>query len=315
MATKVETYDHTSLSLMEATDGISMPPPYAQDATELRPVPSATSSMSSASLPEYATAVAGPSSGGSTEFYATTCMQIENQGLPVVALPLPPRPFPIPVYAVDGAGRIGAKAYESIRHSRGSGNAVLFRDGNPQHPVCSTTYRFGPGRPPKICLLGPDADVSSLGTDDDTPPPGAPVFEVNCKGVMTRAVSIRTDMGTFEWRHATRAEKRAVGADSLLLLEHVTPVALEGGRKKEEVRRRVAQLVRNAEFRTHGSGRSTAGNGGRLMMDLRAWADGKDEAQRVEVFAVASCIVMLKREMDRRRGQQAMMFAGGGGGP
>jgi hypothetical protein len=145
MTTQVERYDHTSLSLMEATDGISMPPPYAQDATELRPVPSATSSMSSASLPEYATAVAGPSSG-STEFYATACMQIENQGLPVVALPLPPRPFPIPVYAVDGAGRIGAKVYESIRRSRGSGNAVLFRDGNPQYPVCSTTYRFGPGR-------------------------------------------------------------------------------------------------------------------------------------------------------------------------
>jgi hypothetical protein len=156
-----------------------------------------------------------------------------------------------------------------------------------------------------------------VGTADDaTPPPGAPVWEVNSKGVMTRAVSIRTDMGTFEWRHATRAEKRAVGADSLLLLEHVTPVALEGGgRKKEEVRRRIAQFVRSAEFRTHGSGRSTAGNGGRLMMDLRAWADGKDEAQRVEVFAVASCIVMLKREMDRRRGQQAMMFTGGGGGP
>lgn len=314
-STRVETYNASSLhSMMELSDTASLPPPYAQDPVELRSLVSATSSRSSTSLPEYddVIAVAGPSSGD-TGFHATASMQIENRGLPVVALPLPPRPYPIPVYAVDADGRIGEKVYESVRQSRGSGNAILFRDGNPQFPVCSTTYRFGPGRPPRICLLGPDTDVSSLGTYDETPA-GVEAFDVLCKGYVTRAVSIRTDMGTFEWRHASRAERRHVGADSLLVMEQVTPIALAGGRKKEEVRRRVAQFVRNSEVRTQGTGRSTAGNGGRLMMDLRAWVDGKDDLQRMEAFVVASCIVMLKREMDRRRVQQAMVISGGGGG-
>ena len=44
---------------------------------------------------------------------------------------------------------------------------------------------------------------------------------------------------------------------------------LPGGDKAgREVRTRVAQFVRNETFRSPGSSAATAGNGGRLMMDL-----------------------------------------------
>lgn len=307
-STKVETYDTKSVQLEELTHGTSLPPPYSQDPAHLRSVISATSSRSS--LPEY-DAVAGEgqfSEPGS--FHPTCSMQIDNQGLPIIALPLAPRPYPIPVYAVDATGSTGTKLYESIRESRGSGNAILFRGGDQQQPVCSTTYRFGPGRPPKIRLLTLDTDITSL---SDEPPAGVEEFEVQGRGYMTRAVSIRTHLGTFEWRYAGKAERREVDANSLLVLEQVTQIALEGG-KTEKKRRRVAQLVRNSEYRTRGSGWSTAGNGGRLMMDTSEWSDRKGESQQIEAFIIASCIVMLKREMDRRRVHQAMMLSSGGGG-
>jgi hypothetical protein len=308
--TQVHTIDTFSVSEQELTHRDSMPPPYAQDAMELKSAISATSSKSS--LPEYdAVGAAGPSSPALPDFQPTCSLQIDNQGLPLIALPLPPRPYPIPVYAITESGAIGDKMYESIRQSRGSGNAILFRTGNPHYPVCSTSYRFGPGRPPKISLLAPDANVTNLGKDEV--PVGNEEFEVIGNGCMTRAVTIRTHLGTFSWRYASKAERREFSADSLLVLDHVTNIALEGG-KTEKKTRRVAQLVRNSEFRTKGSGRSTAGNGGRLMMDTRDWADRKDEAHQLETFIVASCIVMLKREMDRRRVHQAMVIGGGAGG-
>lgn len=290
MAASVETFSKEAL-----VSQTTLPPPYSQGRL------STTSSTSS--LPQYDTVV--PDHSSAAGFQPTLNFQIDNKGVPWIALPLPPKPYPIPVYAVTGSGEVAEKAYESIRPERNSGNCSLYQ-ADSEVPVCETTYRFGPNRPPKIRLVNNDAN--KLSTDDSEEE-----FEVKSRGCATRSVSIRTHMGTFIWRHANRAERRAANADSLLVLEAVTKVALENGKQKEQFRR-VAQLVRNEEYRTAGTGKTHAGNGGRLMMDLREWTDRKDERRQMEVFVVASCITMLKREVDRRRMHQTAIMTGGGGG-
>ncbi|EFY96810.1 hypothetical protein MAA_07623 [Metarhizium robertsii ARSEF 23] len=77
----------------------------------------------------------------------------------------------------------------------------------------------------------------------------------------------------------------------------------------------VAQLVRSEALRTPGTSGATAGNGGRLLMDLGEWVGGKTEARAAEVLVLSSCLVMLKKEVDRRRAAQFMVLAGASGGP
>ncbi|KID96781.1 hypothetical protein MAJ_07294, partial [Metarhizium majus ARSEF 297] len=94
----------------------------------------------------------------------------------------------------------------------------------------------------------------------------------------------------------------------------LTSVVLPGGGTAER-RTRVAQLVRSEALRTPGTSGTTAGNGGRLLMDLGEWAGGKAEARAAEVLVLSSCLVMLKKEVDRRRAAQFMVLAGAAGGP
>jgi hypothetical protein len=98
-------------------------------------------------------------------------------------------------------------------------------------------------------------------------------------------------------------------------MDQVIGVALPGG-KTAEGRRRVAQLVRSEELRTPGTTGATAGNGGRLLMNLGEWERSKPETRAMEVLVLAGCVVMLKKEVDRRRAAQFMVLAGAaGGGP
>jgi hypothetical protein len=91
--------------------------------------------------------------------------------------------------------------------------------------------------------------------------------------------------------------ERAEGVNNLLILERVG--------NGERVR--VGQLVRSEETRTPGSRASSAGNGGRLEMCL----DGAEGERKVvdEVTVASTCLVMLKREVDRRRACQMMMIS------
>ncbi|KND94294.1 hypothetical protein TOPH_01011 [Tolypocladium ophioglossoides CBS 100239] len=279
--THVETI--SSLLLQPSSRRSSLPPEYADDDGEYVELSglAPSTNTSAESLPQYEAVAAGPEASSPSSssaaaatagLHATHVFQIETHGHPLIALPSPPKPLPIPVYSVLPTGETGPLAYESLRETRRSGNCVL------------------------VQLMGEVACEEA--------------FEVHSKGYHTRAQNIRTRFGTFQWRYASRAERKAIGADSLIVLDVITTVALAGG-KQEERRRRVAQLVRNDEFRTEGTRGSTAGNGGRLMMDLRDWADTKGEVQQMEVFVVASCITMLKKEVDRRRMNQMIVIAAG----
>lgn len=74
----------------------------------------------------------------------------------------------------------------------------------------------------------------------------------------------------------------------------------------------LAQLIRGDATRTPGSKSCSAGNGGQLVLDQDA------AAALDEPLIVATCLMMLKKEIDRRRAiQMALMVSiasGGGGG-
>ncbi len=286
----------------------SAPPEYElEDYAQLQALSGTASQSESSSLPDYDTLDALPSASSAasavTSFHHNSAFQIDTPGHPLFYLPLPPKAVPIPVLRVDDDGAVGDLVYESLRNKRSSGNCALVRAGHgvSEAPVCSTTYRFGPGKSPQMQLHG------RLDPNE--------VYEIQGKGLTTRAQSLRTHLGTFEWRYASRGERKAVGANSLLLFERVTSVALAGG-KQEERRTILGMFVRNAELRTHGTNGCTAGNGGRLLLNLIEWAATKVEHEQMEIIAISSCIVMLKKEIDRRRVQQMMMISGGAsGGP
>ncbi len=165
----------------------------------------------------------------------------------------------------------------------------MLADDSSETAVARTTYKFGPGRNPTV----------RIGRDDDL---DADVFEMVGKSLFTRTVGFETRRwGRFEWRYGSRSERAQHAADNLLILERV-------GVGEERVR--VAQLVRNDVLRTPGTKHMAAGNGGRLQMDL---VGEKGHEIVDEVVVVVTCLVMLKKEIDRLRAMQiAAMSAHGG---
>ncbi|GKT98211.1 hypothetical protein FLAG1_00934 [Fusarium langsethiae] len=308
MSTKVEAMSHSASNFNDCSSThLNLPPDYVStEAIELSRISPASSSTNS--LPGYTDIYNSNSSNTTqTDFYPTKQLQIQASGFPLISLPLPPQPDPIYIFNVTPTGDIEEAEYISVRPSRNSGSCFLARANDyAQTPLCTTTYRFGPGKPPKI-RLGTEVPQNRQAED----------IEISCKGALTRSVVMRTHLGTFEWRYSSRAERRAAQAsvgeqvDCLLILDQVIKVAVVGG-KQEERRRKVGQFVRSSGLRTPGSKRRTAGNGGRLMLDLHEWMDKKEEKFEMEILAVASCVSMLKKEVDRRRMHQAMAIMGGG---
>lgn len=269
----------------------TQPPPYSSAIN-------ASPSSSAYSLPGYGST----SNPTASSFSHTLSYQIESKGSQWLSLPTAPKLDPIIVYAIGPAGTKTQKVYESIRPEQRSGSCSLYAAGS-DHPVSSTTYRFGPGRPPVICLHRQSLEASAA--ESAAPKPEDEGFEVTSHNAITRSVRMRTPLGTYQWRYGRRSERKAYNADSLLILEKATTIALAGGKTKEEYTR-IAQFIRNDEFRTQGTGRADAGNGGRLMLDLR---DGEKKSNELEVLVVTGLICMLKREVDRRRGQKMLMLA------
>ena len=260
----------------------SLPPAYDENVPDEYELQETISETSSASLPTYDNAVQGVASSSSTStvrpFRATHSYQIDSPGWNLLQ-GLRGYPALINIGKVDSAGGI-ALSYQSVQIKKGSGSSVLIEgtQRGDETPLCTSMYRFGFGRMPTISLH----DLQGETIDE---------FQLVKKGLATRSKTMQTKLGKFEWRYGSSSERAAEDANNLLILEKV-----ENGQKTK-----VAQLVRNTEFRPAGSSRMTSGNGGRLMIDLTEWADAKDEKRQLEVLAMASCLVMLKREMDRRK--------------
>jgi hypothetical protein len=164
----------------------------------------------------------------------------------------------------------------------------------------------------------------------------------------TRACTFElpTVEGSFEWRH--ERTKLPSGEKAKILALYWNPPTYPSepsssdksekkgkGRSPEPIR--IAQLVRSESTRTPGTYRSYAGNGG--VLELSAWIRGSNREQPSsptisdvvdqklhiqpgslqeikmidESAVVATCMVMLKKEMDRRRALQFAVIVGAAG--
>ncbi|RYO86557.1 hypothetical protein DL766_003448 [Monosporascus sp. MC13-8B] len=295
-----------------------------------------------------AEAESSTSSAAQPAFRPTVQLQIQTGGKRWLSFPFSCRAEPaIPVFSVAPDGKTvlgddddeGRPLYISLPPGRGSWSgsvrhlvrgdgyyAEAEKETPGPAPLATTTYRFGPGRPPTV-LLGHPAD-----------PERVEAVEVASRSVVSRAVELRTSFGVFAWRYAGSKERKAcvlgvgpdggaaaaAAPDSLLVFEHLVDDGDGDGdgsgssckKRTAQARRanarRVAQLVRNSEFRSPGTSVRTAGNGGRLMLDL----GGFDEKlrERVQWLVVATALVMLKKEVDRRKAAQIAILAGAAGG-
>ncbi|KAJ5319759.1 hypothetical protein PENANT_c026G11620 [Penicillium antarcticum] len=215
----------------------------------------------------------------STSFQPSRILTVNAQGIAAFRLPLPSRQMKIVIYNTDGS-----EAYVSTRDKRWSGDAVL------SHPnrgdIIRTEYFFGPNRDPVLHILQA-ADLPS----------------VTVTGKWTsRAARFEMPGGKcLEWEYAK--EKRPDGQKvNLLVLNAIA----EKADSQEHIR--LAQLVRGSDSRTPGTSRCTAGNGGELQIDEAALQSlGLDEA-----LIAATCLMMLKKEIDRRRMIQMAVIGGAG---
>ncbi|KAJ9602098.1 hypothetical protein H2200_013458 [Cladophialophora chaetospira] len=203
-------------------------------------------------------------------FHAGTMFHVAQRGIGACRLPTPSSELVTQIFHEDGS-----VAYTSTRAKRSSGNAVL------SHPklgdLCSTTYSWGPGRPPVLKLLE--------GQD------GSDTVNINGKWFSRTTGFTTPDGRLFEWSYASMKDPNGKRVNIIALREKDSKYVL-------------AQLIRGEGTRTEGTSRCTAGNGGQLVLDQEATSHVD------EVLIIATCLVMLKKEIDRRRGAQAAVIAG-----
>ena len=194
------------------------------------------------------------------------------------------------IYVFSGTDTTAEPIYVSSRAKRSSGSSVLRHSH--KGPLLSTTYKFGPGREPEIRHVE-NSNESKFVQDDAE---GSQAIQVKShsycfsKRVATLATNDQSD--TFEWAYfktQTSDGKRRVLALSMKA----------AGASKSDPGKLLAVLVRTDSTRTAGTTKSDAGNGGQLLIDFEA------TAYMDESLIIATCIMMLKKEIDRRRAMQA----------
>ncbi|KAI0552720.1 hypothetical protein F4679DRAFT_533667 [Xylaria curta] len=284
--------------------------------------PSTSTSSHVAPIPAETEPSSSSSSSSPSIFTPTKQLQIQTPGKNLISFPTPQRPDPIPIFTLDAQGHLERTLYLSVRPDARSGSCFLTHgDDESQTPLSTTTYRFGPGRPP-VVVLGDPAQDPAEGKEEQG-------FEILDRNLFSRAVRFQVPgLGAFGLRYANSKERVSAGADSLLVCEVYLPetalsqqqqqhhqktsISARLGLKKQQdgdsgeegkgIPHRIAQLVRNETYRTPGTTRSSAGNGGRLMLNLSVIDEKRRE--RVEWLVVTTAVTMLKREVDRRRAQQ-----------
>lgn len=214
-------------------------------------------------------------------FHPTRNLSIDSRGIRPFRLPLPPTQTEIPIYNTADS----SVAYISTRDHRWSGDAVL------SSPKLGDLIRTKYFRDPVLQLLQSCSDI----------PEGLKIA-----GKWTsRSTCFKTPAGVrVEWNYAKETLVNGKKANLIVL-----QVSDGDSTAKTPSGRMIAQLVRCEETRTPGTSRCTAGNGGELQIDNEALYS----LELDESVVVATCLLMLKREIDRRRLMQSAMIAGGGG--
>ncbi|KAE8375404.1 hypothetical protein BDV26DRAFT_267920 [Aspergillus bertholletiae] len=235
---------------------------------------------------EYATSIHSVASTTTTlldtpqaNFLEGKRFQIEAKGIRAFRPPMPMRQNEIPIYTADGT-----LAYTATKHKALSSHTIL---ASPKHgDLFSIDFR--PGGCPWIRFLHPvDGDV---------------ILPIALQGKLTtRAMSFTPPEGgcKWEWKYSTVTTPDG-GKRKALCLEKM------GTAECAQVTR-VAYLLRSPDTRATGSSCCSAGNGGQLVM-----SPDTDLSTVEEALVIATCLVMLRRERDRRRFVQAMVIGGMG---
>ncbi|KAF2667585.1 hypothetical protein BT63DRAFT_295490 [Microthyrium microscopicum] len=240
----------------------------------------------------------------STSFNPSKTFRINARGVELIHLPIPSKELEIPIYNSDGS-----LAYTSTREKRSSGNAILSAPG--RGDLVASNYKFGPMREPTMTMLQGREGVNEVLVSGK--------WTSRTQRFSYAAVPINFDwvnrkelVQTSSDPSATMANEMAEkdGSKSKDKTKKCSLLVLEvQGKDKDDITR-VARLLRDEENRTAGTGYMTAGKGGALAIDeLAAKGLGIPEE-----LIVASCIMMLKKELDRRRAAQFAMMAGAASG-
>lgn len=205
-------------------------------------------------------------------FTPVKALHINTQGIGVLRLSTPSSKLSTTIHNPDGS-----LAYTSTRATRRSGNCTL--TGADGRALIGTTYSLGPNKDPVLKRLdageGTRCEVKMLS-----------------KWMSRNHEFLMPDDRTFSWRYKREKGFGVNGVEG-------TALVLEVGGK------RVAALVRNNETRAPGSKACSAGNGGKLVLGEGVGG----EAGISESLVVATCLLMLKKEIDRRRSVQFMVVA------
>ncbi|KAK3723540.1 hypothetical protein LTR37_001792 [Vermiconidia calcicola] len=214
-----------------------------------------------------------------------------------------PRQLEIPIFLGTDIG--SQPLYVSKRASRRKGNAVLSHAQ--RGDVLATDYRFGFGasREPKIRYLDDEGDVKgrsekqSRSSSEEEREEGTNLA-VKVKSGWGNAVTLTSTSDpnqTFKWKYiktapAADTRKFKLGQTQLRVLAlfaHGSSVPSSTG----EDGKFLAVLVRSEGTRTPGTKIWDSGNGGQLLLGAEA------TAYLNEAVIVASCVMMLKKEIDR----------------
>ncbi|KAF1813046.1 hypothetical protein P152DRAFT_458214 [Eremomyces bilateralis CBS 781.70] len=293
---------------------LAPPPDDSLYGAQPAPAPTATSSRSPApSIRSVVTTDPGT-------FVPGHVLKVSSLGISLVRLPVRYSELEIPIQREDGSS-----AYMSLRETKATGNSVLMRNdsvgANGQinaRLVATTEYNFGPSKHPVIrCMpMGssgfsrPSAPTSpgQASTDwQNVWEQGKEGVEVLGTGKWTRKTYGFTspEGGAFEWRYVQERDASGQQQLTIALVMLQNRSQYEGGNARkgkgpEGVT--VAQLVRNEDTRPPGVSKNNAGNGGNLVFH-------RDAPKYIsEELVVATCLVMLKKEVDRRRMVQYMML-------
>jgi hypothetical protein len=227
-----------------------------------------------------------------TDFAPSKTLLVNTRGIRLIRFPIPPGELEIPITTPDGN-----IVYLSSRAKRWEGNSILSdADGK---ELLASEYKFGPGREPKLQMLDQEGDKRTVFTKG--------------KWTSRKQEFVLPNGQTFTWGHVRELDNTIRPKKQTYLVLEV-PLSRElaptGKGKMKSETRRVAQLVRGEEARTPGTRSSDAGNGGELKFD----GEAVTTFGLREDVVVATCLMMLKKEVDRRRLVQFMVMAAAAGG-
>lgn len=223
-----------------------------------------------------------------TTFQPGRSLHIDARGIGPFRMPIPiPVPdsqLEIPIFDQANDNRM---AYISRRSKLHSGDAIL-SDALTGKELVMTKYFFGPGKDP-ILHVSPDKSW-------EKDMPKTPDYKIQLSSKWTsRTMSFtmpacfKNRESQYQWAYGSRRDPDTGRKVSLITLYQ----QLENDTKPNG--RIIAEFARSTATRSAGSSRATAGNGGLLVID-------RDVGEYLdEDVVIATCLVMLKRETDRRR--------------